>query len=70
MSGRRGDHASEAERSAFSGICEQCREPFWGRPDKRHCTDRCRAQASRARRARDVAETIARLARLAGVETK
>ena len=28
------DRAPQAERSAISGICEQCREPFRGRQDK------------------------------------
>jgi hypothetical protein len=62
------DRQPEAERSAFSGICAQCREPFRGRRDKRFCRDACRAQASRLRRMQALAATIARLTALAGVK--
>jgi hypothetical protein len=67
MSRARHELAPEAERSAFSGTCAQCRKPFRGRPDKRFCRDACRTQFGRERKARETAETIATLARLSGV---
>lgn len=68
--GGRHDRLPEAERSAFSGMCEQCGEPFRGRRDKRFCSDRCRTRFGRERKARELQETIARLARLAGVNDR
>lgn len=64
---RPAERPSKAERSAISGQCEQCRELFRGRRDKRFCRDACRTRFGREKRARDLAETMARLARLAGV---
>jgi hypothetical protein len=68
MSARQRVRTPEAERAAFSGICEQCLEPFRGRQDKRFCTSACQTRFGRERKAREVQETIARLARLAGVK--
>ena len=65
---RAADRALEAERSAFSGHCAMCGTPFQGRQEKRFCCDACRTRFSRERKAREVQETIDRLARLAGVE--
>jgi hypothetical protein len=61
--------APETARALSAGrLCEGCgAELHGGRPQRRHCDGRCRALASRERKARDVADTIARLARLAGV---
>ena len=61
------DLAPEAERAASSGCCQQCRAPFRGRQDKRFCSDVCRTRFGRARKARELQDTIARLAKLAGV---
>jgi predicted nucleic acid-binding Zn ribbon protein len=61
-----------AERAALGGTlaCRQCGRVFApGRPDKRSCSDRCRAAASRQRQAERVARMealINELARLAG----
>ena len=62
------DRAPEAERSATVRHCEACGGPFHGRQDKRFCRDACRTRFSRERKAREVQETIDRLARLAGVD--
>ena len=69
MARREWKRALEAERSASRGCCDQCREPFRGRADKRFCSDACRTRFSREKRARAVAETIRRLSRLAGLES-
>ncbi len=61
--------ASEAERSASRGCCQQCGEPFRGRADKRFCSDACRTRFSREKRDREMAETIRRLSQLAGLES-
>jgi hypothetical protein len=45
------DRWPQAERSAFPGICQQCRQPFSrGRPDKRFCSDACRTRFGRERK--------------------
>lgn len=62
------DRAGDAERSAYSGHCAACGKPFEGRRDKRFCRDACRTRFGRERKAREVQETIDRLARLAGVK--
>ena len=59
--------ASEAEREAFRGCCQQCGEPYRGRVDKRFCTDACRSRFGREKKARELQETIATLVRLAGI---
>lgn len=61
------DRPPRSERSALRGTCEQCGEPFAGRPDKRFCRDACRTAFGRDRKAREVHETIAKLAGLAGL---
>jgi hypothetical protein len=68
MSARQRVRTPKAERAACSGICEQCLEPYRGREDKRFCRDACRTRFGRERRAREMQETIARLARLAGIK--
>jgi hypothetical protein len=45
-----------------------CGTRYGGRPDKRFCRDACRARFNREKKAREIQETIDRLARLAGVE--
>ena len=51
-------------------VCPGCGAPLTGgRPQRQYCDGRCRARASRERRAREVQVTIARLGRLAGVAT-
>ena len=63
--GRR-DHASQRERSRFLvRPCEGCAVPV--RPWHLYCSDRCRARGNRAKRARERAEELARLRRLAGL---
>ncbi len=52
------DRGPQAERSAFTGICEQCRKPFSrGRPDKRFCSDACRTRFGRERTVRQSDQT-------------
>ena len=68
MAGNQDGRAPGAERSAAAGICEQCGAPFRGRPGKRFCRDACRTRFGRERKARNIQETITRLAQLAGVE--
>jgi len=68
MSARRRERVPNPEHAASAGICEQCQTPFRGRQDKRFCRDACRTRFGRERKAREVQETIARLARLAGVK--
>jgi hypothetical protein len=63
MAGQRTVRASEAERSATLGLCEQCREPFRGRKDKRFCSDRCRTTFGRAEKARAGEDARARFDR-------
>ena len=55
--------ASEAERSAFTGNCEQCGKPFRGRKDKRFCRDACRTRFGREALAREAAAGRARFDR-------
>ena len=62
------DRAPRAERAAFSGICEQCREPFRGRMDKRFCCDAHRTRFGREKKAREMAELTERLVRLTRVK--
>ncbi len=68
MDESKADRRADAERSALSGcLCAQCDQPFPpGRTDKRYCTDKCRARASRKRRARQLKTLIAQLTELAG----
>ena len=68
MVGSKRGRGLEAERAGFAGRCEQCREVFRGRVDKRFCSDRCRTRFGRKRKDREIAETISRLQRLAGVK--
>ncbi len=66
-----GEVALEAERSAAKGYlrCARCGAEFaQGRADRKYCSDRCRAAASRearAKRVRDIEGLIGELARLA-----
>jgi hypothetical protein len=50
-------------------ICAQCGRDLeaQSRPDKKFCSGACRARHSRDTRARELAETIAKLTRLAGL---
>jgi predicted nucleic acid-binding Zn ribbon protein len=67
-----GQLAPQGERSATAGYlrCARCGVTFLpGRTDKRFCSDRCRAAASRDRQAskvRRMEALIGELARLAG----
>jgi hypothetical protein len=62
--------ALEAERSEFSGICEQCGTAYRGRTDKRFCRDACRTKFGRERKAQELQATIERLTRLAGTRRR
>lgn len=60
------DHALAGARAL---ICAQCGRDIeaQSRPDKKFCSGACRARHSRDKRARELAETIATLTRLAGL---
>ena len=60
------DRPPEAERAASSGLCEQCRQPYQGRRDKRFCRDACRTRCGRERKARALQEMAEALVRLTG----
>lgn len=56
---RAGDRPPQVERSASRGICEQCREPFRGRKDKRFCSDACRTKFGREHKDSQVRDFMA-----------
>ena len=70
MDGQARRSASQGERAASRGTvsrtCAQCGGAYRGRADKRFCTDACRTRHGRELKAREVAELVERLQRLAG----
>lgn len=70
MTRRQGLGRARRERMRFPAIpCAGCGVEFEPvREWHQHCSDRCRARVNRERRSREVAETIRRLKRLAGIE--
>ncbi len=67
MVANKGGRTPKAERAASMRCCEQCREVFYGRVDKRFCSDRCRTRFGRERKHREMKARIAKLERLAGL---
>lgn len=70
MADQRADLGSNAERAAATGTlaCARCGASFPPRrDDKRFCSDRCRAAASRARQAAKVGQMEALIADLAAM---
>jgi hypothetical protein len=64
MAGSEGVQAPQNERSVSNGVCEQCHEPFSGRPHKRFCRDACRTRFNRAAKMREIRDLLGRLTEL------
>lgn len=49
-----------------SRACQECGAPIEGRLERKWCGDACRMRASRRRKARELADLVARMRRLIG----